>query len=266
MPKRVKELSNIEIDEISLVDKPANQHAKVAIAKRAPEEELMPEIYDEYGNFVDLSSLEEGDIVVDEEGNEYVWTLEADDEDDVDAFDGEDLYSIEDELVEVGKAFTEDFREELSKALTDIDRDEVISKYVGEISKAEARALAAEEIAKSERTLRLEREYISKAAEYNVPIAPEELGPVLMRMAETMSYEDCSTIHKALTSAGEILWEEVGYQGMADNDDVFSQVDALAGEFVSKSAGDISKHSAVADLFASNPRAYDEYISQRRGF
>lgn len=258
MSRRVKELSNIEIDEISLVDKPANQHAKVAIAKRAPEEETVPEeIYDESGNIVDLSSLEEGDIIVDEEGNEYVWTFESDDEEE--AF-------YEQELVGVGKSFADDIRDELSKALTDIDRDDVIAKALGEVSKAEARAYEAESIAKAERTLRLEREYISKAAEYNVPIAPEDLGPVLMRMADTMSYEDCAVIHKALTASGEILWEEVGYQGLSDNSDVFSQVDALAGEFVSKADSGISKHAAVADLFSHNPRAYDEYLAEKRGY
>jgi len=230
----------------------------VAIAKRAPKEETVPEeIYDENGNIVDLASLEEGDIIVDEEGNEYVWTFEADDEEEA---------LFEEELEMVGKSFADDIREELSKALTDIDRDDVIAKYVGEISKAEARAYEAESIAKAERTLRLEREYISKAAEYNVPIAPEDLGPVLMRMAETMSYDDCAVIHKALTSAGEILWEEVGYQGLSDNSDVFSQVDALAGDFVSKSESGVSKHAAVADLFASNPRAYDEYLAEKRGY
>lgn len=255
MPRRVKELSNIEIDEVSLVDRPANQHAKVAIAKRAPEEETVPEIYDENGNLVDIASLEEGDIIVDEEGNEYVWSFDADDE-----------FADEEELVEVGKSFADDIREELSKALTDIDRDDVIAKALGEVSKAEARANEAEQIAKAERTLRLEREYISKAAEYNVPIAPEELGPVLMRMADSMSYDDCAVIHKALTAAGEIIWEEVGYQGLSDNSDVFSQVDALAGEFVSKADGNVSKHAAVADLFATNPRAYDEYLSQKRGY
>ena len=33
MGRQVKRLSNLEIDEISLVDRPANQHGLVAIAK-----------------------------------------------------------------------------------------------------------------------------------------------------------------------------------------------------------------------------------------
>ena len=80
MPRPVKELSNIEIDEISLVDRPANQHAKVAIAKRATEEDNVPDeqIYDENGQALDVEQLELGDVVFDSEGNAYA--VELDDE------------------------------------------------------------------------------------------------------------------------------------------------------------------------------------------
>ena len=63
-----------------------------------------------------------------------------------------------------------------------------------------------QEIAKAERDLRLTREYISKAEEYNLPVDPKELGPVLYRMAETMEYDDCAVIAKCLETAGEILF------------------------------------------------------------
>ena len=63
---RVKELRDMEIDEISLVDRPANQHAKVVIAKRATEEDIVPEeIYNEDGELLDAELLEEGDVVFD---------------------------------------------------------------------------------------------------------------------------------------------------------------------------------------------------------
>ena len=42
---RAKWLSDMEIDEISLVDRPANRHARVAISKRADEEAVMPEYF-----------------------------------------------------------------------------------------------------------------------------------------------------------------------------------------------------------------------------
>ena len=136
MSRRVKELSNIEIDEISLVDRPANQHARVAIAKRATEEEIVPELFDETGEAIELEDLVDGQIVFDAEGEAYVW--DTDDEDETDEL------AYEDELELVGKSFGDSVREELSKALTDIERDDVIAKAADEISKAEARAAAAE--------------------------------------------------------------------------------------------------------------------------
>jgi len=258
MPKQVKELSNIEIDEISLVDRPANQHAKVAIAKRATKEDAVPEFFNKDGQPVDPDTLEFGDVVFDEDGNPY--QMVADD-------DGEEAEVQDDELVSVGKAFggsmVDRVRQDLSKALTDIERDQIVSKAADEISKANARADEATMIAKSERDLRLTREYISKAADYNVGVHPTELGPVLMRMAETMSYEDCAVIAKALDSASDAAFREVGYAGGADNNDVFAAAQAAADEIVGKSANGVSKAATIAQVFEENPNAYDEYLSSR---
>ena len=88
MPKPVKELRDMEIDEISLVDRPAAQHAEVVITKRATEEDIVPEdIYDEEGDLVDAELLETGDVVFDEDGDAF---LVVDDE-------------MEDEYETVGK-------------------------------------------------------------------------------------------------------------------------------------------------------------------
>jgi len=252
--RRVKELTNIEIDEISLVDRPANQHARVTIAKRATKEDTVPEIYNENGELLDADLLEPGDTVFDEDGNAFEVVLEADDMEYVD--------EREPELV--GKSFADEVREELSKAFTDIERDDVIAKAMEQVSALEARAYQAEMIAKSERDLRLLGEYVEVAKNYNVPIEPTALGPVLMRMADTMSYEDCAVIHKALTSAGSALFEEVGFIGGADNMDVMSQVDAFLDADIAKSAEAVSKSAAMSDFFANNPAAYDEYRADLR--
>jgi hypothetical protein len=336
-PKVVKHLTDMEIDEISLVDRGANQHATVAIAKRAPEEENMPKLYNEDGSLLDENALEDGQIVYDEAGTAYQFTL--DDEVDPEEVDGEEYDEDEDddeveeaderELASVGKAFgsqgpspigqmpkptnptTSPFRagaglntqkkkplagvgggampqrpklggaaarptvaksfseqvlEELSKAYTDDDRDAVLSKAFAEVDSYREQAEEAQMIAKSERDLRLTNEYISKAEEYNVPVDPRALGPVLYRMAETMSYEDCSVIHKCLEAAGEAIFEEVGYIGGGDNVDVLDQVDAQAQELIGKSAG-TSPEQAWGQVFEDNPAAYDEYLAQsRRGF
>lgn len=259
-PRNVKEVRDMEIDEISLVDRPANQHAKVVFAKRAPEEENMPDIYDADSNVVSLDDLKFGDVVYDADGNEYEFVPAGDDED-------EDAEAPE--YAEVGKSYGEDrerlasqIRDDLSKALRESDdKDALISKALAD---AEQRIAKAEQIAKSERDLRLTREYISKAAEYNVPIDPTELGPVLYRMAESMSYADCAVIHKALTAAGELIYEEIGYQGGGDNDDVLSMATAAVNEAVSKSANAVSAEAAMAEFFMQNPAAYDAYLAEQR--
>lgn len=266
MARPRQRLSNMEIDEISLVDKGANQHAMITIAKRAPEEETMPELYTEDGELLDENSLKDGDIVYDGEGNAYRFEQEAEVEEEERELVGKretrpnPFEKKSKETAPVSKGFTASVLEELSKAYTDEDRDKVIAKALGRVEELENRYVEAEEIAKSERDLRLTREYVSKAAEYNLPVDPTELGPVLYRMAETMSYEDCSVIAKCLEGAGSVIFEERGYIGGGDNTDIMSQVEAQAVE-IGKSASPEN----VVNVFDSSPQAYDEYLASQRG-
>lgn len=354
MTRKVKELSDMEIDEISLVDRPANQYASVLIAKRDDTEEVsVPEIYDEDGSVLtDFDALEEGQVVFDADGQAYEVEFNSDDdedpEDDTDEDESEDDESededSEEDLVEVGKgmasavkgmasafkggfknpslapkasgnsaakgfkstfnagqhvgahkaayaggsalvtgaaggavaqnqfgksaSFADEIRESLSKALGDAERDEVISKAMEQVQVLSESLQVAEEIAKSERDLRLTREYIEVAKAYNVPVDANDLGPVLMRMAEVLPDEDLAVIHKALSSAGEMIFDEIGYIGGGDNVDVLSQVDNIIDGAIQKNAegANISKAEAMADFFASNPAAYDEYLADKRGF
>jgi hypothetical protein len=256
----------MEIDEISTVDKAANQYSRFVIAKRAPEEEEMPQLYNQEGQPLDEDQLEFGDIVFDDAGQAYEFVED----------DGEDDAVEEDEgqlaMAEVGKSaffqpqqgsFSQAVMQELSKAFTDSDRDKVIAKALGRVEELEAAQYESQLIAKSERDLRLTREYISKAYEYNLPIAPEELGPVLYRMAETMSYDDCAVIAKCLETAGEIIFEETGYTGGGDNADIYSQVEAHAYDTFGKSEN-FDAVSAVNTVFDQNPDAYDEYLRSQQ--
>ena len=260
MPKPMKQnLSNMEIDEVSLVDKGANQHALVTITKRAPEEEAMPEEFELYTENGELlaqdATLSDGDIVYDKDGNAYEYSADAEVE-------------VEKEPELVGKSaffapqapaadsgFAKSIMEELSKAFGDDERDAVISKALGHIAELEKRQEEIAKAAKAERDLRLTNEYVSKAAEYNLPVNPAELGPVLFRMAETMSYEDCAVIAKCLETAGTALFQEVGYIGGGDNDDVY--------DVVTKSIEGERTAEAVAKAFDTNPQAYDEYLASR---
>jgi hypothetical protein len=240
----VKKLTDMEIDEISLVDRPANQHAKVLISKRDNYQEgTVPEIYNEEGLPLDEADLTDGDIVFDEEGNPFVVSFDP-----------------EPEPVAVGKSFAEELREELSKSIGDKQRDDVIAKALGKVEEADKRASKAEEIAKAERHLRLSREYEEVAKGYGLPVDPSELAPALMAIAEGLPYEVGAVIHKALTAAGSIF-DEVGYTGGNSNNDVLSMVDRYIEENISKA--DISKAEAVEAVFLANPAAYDEYLRTR---
>lgn len=273
MPRPIRNnLTDMDIDEISTVDKAANQYSRFVIAKRAPEEDVMPKLYNQEGQPLDEQSLEFGDIVYDDQGTAYEYVEDDDNEAETDEHQEEN----EKELATVGKSaffdqpkasntgsFSQSVMEELSKAFSDKDRDAVIAKALGRVEELEQAQNQAVQIAKSERDLRLTREYISKAADYNLPIAPDELGPVLYRMAETMSYEDCSVIAKCLETAGSILFEEAGYSGGGDNSDVFSQVEAHAYDSFGKSEN-FNPASAISTVFDQNPDAYDEYLSAQR--
>lgn len=303
---RVKELTNMEIDEISLVDRPANQHAKVVIAKRADEEENMPEeIYNEDGELLDMDGVAEGDVVFDEEGQAFVVVDEDVAEEELEEvgkglgnmfsaaktgfknpnatlpFKSGSAGSIGQHVgrnkgkygagagvaagaggvAAVKKSFAEELREELSKSMNDADRDEVVAKAFSQVEEMQEALTEAQEIAKSERDLRLHREYEEVAKSYNLPVDPSELAPVLMAIADNLPYEYGEVIHKALSAAGEILFEEMGTEGYATNNDVLAAVDAYIDENVSKS--DISKAEAVAAVFNDNPAAYDEYMATR---
>lgn len=260
MPKK-QNLSNMEIDEVSLVDKGANQHALVTITKRAPEEDAMPEEFELYTANGELlaqdATLSDGDIVFDKDGNAYEYEADAEVE-------------VEKEPELVGKSaffqpqtpaadsgFAKSIMEELSKAFGDDERDQVIAKALGRVEELERQTVEVAKAAKAERDLRLTGEYISKAAEYNLPVNPVELGPVLFRMAETMSYEDCSVIAKCLETAGTALFQEVGYIGGGDNEDVM--------DVVTKSIEGHATPEAVTKAFDVSPQAYDEYLASQRG-
>lgn len=348
MTKAVKRLYDIEIDEISLVDRPANQHGVVAIAKRHQEED-MPGLFDADGDEVNENELEVGDYVYDEDGNEFVVTPD-DDEETTGGFQEQLAFDDEydDEPMLVGKAATdsllrrgqktvagwrshkagetplsfadEDFTsghklrgraveragkekerfmrnrpayiagatggtvgaaeghrrgrrgvhkslgsevyEELSKALGQDDRDQVISKMADQVeiykSQAEQAMALAEELA-YERELEA---YTEIAKGYNLPVDPTRLGQILKNAADTLPDEDLADLDRLLQAQSE-MYEEIGTNGSMATSNVMEQVNAMALQTVGKA--DISESEAVVALFAANPAAYDEYLTEQRG-
>lgn len=99
MGRQARRLFDLDIDEVSAVDRPANQHGLISISKslgtdNTPEEGSMGTIYDAEGIEVFEDELEHGDVVFDEDGQELVYVEDG----------GEPLEGFDDGDDEVGKA------------------------------------------------------------------------------------------------------------------------------------------------------------------
>lgn len=320
MNRNVKKLFDIEIDEVSVVDRPANQHGDIVIAKNDTDvvEETALEVFDETGTAVDVDILEHGDVVFDSEGNEFVFVEDEDGEevaDDADvekgvmnsmgrwgasqiragraatgamgnaqekvgqaalfgarnkkklAMGGAAVGAVGGTGYMAGKVGKQDkmslgdsILEELSKAVTESDREAIIAKAMDEVEIAKAQAAEALEYAATVEDARITDAFISKAAEYNLPVAPEVFGPILKSIAESLTEEELNLLDELFSSIGDSLYNEIGYVGESSNSSVLDAVNGLASEFVGKS--DATYEQAFTAMFEANPQAYDAYIAE----
>jgi len=269
MPNR---LSDMIFDEVSLVYKGANQHSRVAIAKSADgvEQEEAMGYTDQDGNPVDVNSLAEGDVVFDEDGQGFVYT-----EQDVDEIEVEE-YEEEPQLV--GKSFPtrqtyaqdpdfeQDVRWSLSKAVTDEDRDEVISKAAGYISHLESLVHKAQADVEVEREIRRESEYMEIAKSYGgLPVGEEQLAAALMDCADNLDESSIVTLQKCLSAASDSALNEIGATGGGFNSDVMAVIEQHANSGVSKSE-DSSTEAEIAKAFEQDPSLYAQYLNETGGY
>lgn len=152
----------------------------------------------------------------------------------------------------VGKSL----REEFSKALTDGDRDEVISKAFSEIEALQAQAYEAQEIAKSEQELRVFNEYVSIAKSYDLPFSDEEVAKTMMEAEMTLSEESVAIIAKSFELASSMIADELGFEGIG-TDRVAEINNDL--EVIGKS-GNINDFVGYLE---QNPDAYDAYLAEQ---
>jgi hypothetical protein len=333
MNHNVKRLFDIEIDEVSVVDRPANQHGLIAFAKNDSSDELetgVPEeLFDETGENIPVEVLEHGDIVFDAEGNEFVYVEDdEDDEDDVekgmfgagmnaaknmrmgspsgamDAFKtankrgaaqgmnfadrtkrglksayknspgtvlaggagaagiGGTGYALSKAEKSNHMSLGDSVLEELSKAVTERDREFIIAKAMDEVEIAKAQAAEAYEYAAALEDARVEDAFIAKAADYNLPVAPEVFGPILKSIAEALTEDELELLDELFSAIGDSLYDEIGYVGESSNSSVLDTVSGLASEFVGKS--DVSYEQAYSAMFEANPSAYDAYLTEGR--
>lgn len=281
--RSVKVVSDMELDEVSLVDRPANPHAAILIAKsfqgaNMPNVESPTGYWFEDGTPVPADvELGPDDLIFDADGEAY-------------GLDDETIAELEEhansgELEEVGKSafgrqtVTKSLAEQLAEQLdsmiskgADDGTRALLSKAVEAISASEQRADQLEEIAKSERDIRLTREYISKAESYGeIPgVTAGELGPILKRAEESLPAADCAVLNKVFTSIGKSadLFREIGRAGNGTNGaDPFGVIEGLleGDTEVAKGATGATKPERVTKAFEANPEAYDEYMATRYG-
>lgn len=298
-----KRLFDLEIDEVSLVDRPANQHGLVAIAKR--DEGAPMAYYDADGYEVDEDAIEVGDLVYDEQGNEFAMldpeeaaALEAgeiDAEDFLTEDDGGTAYLEEEpQLAGVGKrapwanarrgqpvvkrgqrstsrgrapvnkSLGQQVLEQLSKAYGDDDRNQLIAKAFDMVGQVQAQnSLLMRRVSKMEAERDLTG-YVQLAEEYELPVDPMELGPVLKRMADALPEEDLELVDRILSAAGSgALYDELGSNGVGSSN-VMEQINAMAFQAVGKGDLDLSPEAAISGIFDENPAAYDEYLREGR--
>lgn len=334
MSRPVSKLIDLDIDEVSVVDRGANQHSLIAFSKslmtegiEASEESMADDVlvFDEAGQEVDVDTLEHGSTVFDAEGHEYVFVEDGEESDDddiaveeIEAEDEDDESEVEvpDEMLaksaysnftrglkagvggwkepgankaaqfagrnrkkiaagaagaaaltggalmshETSKSLGDSVIEQLSKAVTDAERDEIVAKALNEVEILKAEAAEARAWAEAEHDARVTEAFISKAEEYNLPVAPAVLGPILKAVAEVLSEEELDILDEIFTAVGDALYEELGYVGESSNSSVLDQVNAMATEQFGKA--DYSSEQMTTAMFEANPAAYDAYLAE----
>jgi hypothetical protein len=268
MPNR---LSDMIFDEVSLVYKGANQHSRVAIAKSddGVEQEEAMGYTDQDGNPVDVNSLEEGDVVFDEDGQGFVYTEQELDDDEVEYEEEPALVGKNFPVRQTGQqesSFQDDVRWQLSKAITDEDRDEVISKAAGYISHLENLVHKAQADVETEREIRREAEYMEIAKSYGgLPVNEEALAAALMDCADNLDESSIVTLQKCLSAASDSALMEIGSSGGGFNSDVMAVIEEHANQGVSKNA-DTTPEAEIAKAFESDPTLYSQYLNETGGY
>lgn len=351
--QRVHRLHGLEIDEVSLVDRPANQHGLVTITKR-DEGGMATGIYDEQGVEFDLDELEPGMEAFDGQGNpltivdeDTAAQLETEGYDIFDLEVPDDLSGLEfdDEdqrptLASVGKAggaaaitggahtafvagrnkatqllghmdgtrrkmelgalkgtmkaraavqnrplstaagagavgygsgrmkknlsVGEQLLQELSKAYTDSDRNQVIAKAFQAVQAADERATSAETIAKALQLRAEQEQYVELAKSYQLPVDDRDLGVVLHAIAKNAGLSDAQLdlVDQVFSAAGEAVYLEQGSAGI-NGSPLFEQMQATAYDVVGKAGGDLTAEQALVALLDSDPEAYNDWLREQ---
>lgn len=148
---------------------------------------------------------------------------------------------------------------------------EMIAKAERETEKLRKQAADAEKLAKEERDRRVEREFVEKAErEFPYLGSAQELGPRLMRMADTLSKEDYDAHLTELRAANErleksALFEEIGKSGQpAGGAENPAQEIEKRAEEIRKADSSLTPYQAFEQAMRENREAQARYLAAVR--
>lgn len=154
-------------------------------------------------------------------------------------------------------------QEVLSKA--DPEVRALILKMQADQDASNARLEEAEAIAKSERSQRVEREWIAKASTLDsLPTNANELGALLHRLHD-VAPKETAAVEKLLKATNAIvgkstLYNEIGKAGITTT--ASTTVEGKAAE-LRKSDPTMTVEQSIAKAYRANPDLYDEDLNER---
>lgn len=284
MPNR---LTDLEITEVSFVDRPAAPESRIELFKRDTSEE--GEEFDLYKSLPSSEDVMEEEVLGSKMDRKKKKKEEDDDMDlekgsksEYSSGSGTDMEvghmpevefdtpeqeayvrSLEDKVMDAEEALekADVTIAELQKSSDDdsSNEDEILKsadpEVVELVKAAQAEAEEAKEIAKAEREARVRRDTLAKAEEFGaLAIEKNELADVLYEAGEVLPSETMEKLHEVLAAANEAtavskLFEEVGKSGEGSSD---------AEDAIQKKADEIRK----GDSSLTPEQAYDQALTE----
>jgi hypothetical protein len=260
-------LKGMQIDEVSLVRRPANQHAAIVFSKSDEGVDMPGTIMTDTGEEVAIDDLEVGTIVEGEDGTEYE-VVALDEEGATAEAAVEEQAGEVDEVDEVGKSDDTDYVDLISKAyasaVTEEERAEVIKGLARDTAKAAAAAdQSASEISKMQEQAYLS-DCISKAEDYGFAgPRTEEFGVAISKMLMVLTPDEVELMDDIFKSFSELATEVAKGSEAYGESDVLESVHQQAEEIVKSSEGSLTAEQAEAAFFTANPDLYSTYLSEK---
>lgn len=254
-PKKPKRLTGIVIKELSLVDTPANEAARVSIWKRADSAALAASLNKQGDEIMDLDAVSKSLEVAEAKLGEL--TKRADEADaTIKRLSDENAVLKTDLEKAKAEAEAKDKCDKTPEELAKSDLPENVRKAVESLEKRAAEA--EEKLAKAEAQAE-QAEFIKKAGGYsNVPFKAEDIGGLLMRVAKGMTTAaDAKTLEGILKSLDEASKQVMAERGISksDPDSPIAKLDRMAKDVAEKEG--ITYAKAYAKVMEANTELYE---------